>query len=623
MAAREIRAGKAYVELGTKDAGFLAGLKNAEEALKKVGAAVRNIGAGIAGVGAAGLAPIIAAVTSFSAAGSSIADMAARTGASAEFLSSLGFAAGQAGSSLEELEHSFRKMQKLAGDALSGNAGAIQSLADLGIRAERLAGMNPEQIFAAIAKEVAAIENPTQRAAAAMEAFGKSGTKILPLIADMDALTTRARELGVVMSAGDAQAADALGDAFDELAASIGGLRNAIGASLASTITEIVARMADAVAIVTNFIRQNQQLVVIATAVAGGLAIVGSVVFAAGVAFSAIGVALGGIAAASAAIGAALAAILSPLGLVLATYATVATSIGLHTGAINQAIKWLKDRFGELAKWVKDVFGSILNALRAGDFKAAADVAWNAIVLSFETAMQPLRETWAGVKMFFLETWNGVVFGIQAAWTEVESFLKNSFERIRGWFVDTWLQNNKQIAETMKVLGQVTGNPAMTYAAEQLAKVGNINTSDQIKKIVAAKVGVIQANRENMLAAIQADEMNERERILDDAAKAVSSAKKRVDDARANLTSAQSTANALTPAQVQQQATQGVAAAIAVMGGSTGSFGRFGGADIGRLLALGTGKDDPIKQVVRNGETQIKVMREIKRTIEQTGMVYG
>ena len=40
--------------------------------------------------------------------------------------------------------------------------------------------MRPEEQFKYLADRIAAIENPTQKAAAAMAVFGKSGTALLP-----------------------------------------------------------------------------------------------------------------------------------------------------------------------------------------------------------------------------------------------------------------------------------------------------------------------------------------------------------------------------------------------------------------------------------------------------------
>src|SRR5207237_488386 len=128
------------------------------------------------------------AVLKFAESGDQIAKMARRTGVSAEALSELGFAAEQSGQNIDVLEQTLKKMQKTIGGAelKSGEAAGLTSfegkLAHLGLTISDLKDLAPDQQFESIADRIAAIPDPTQRAAAAMEIFGKSGTALLPLM---------------------------------------------------------------------------------------------------------------------------------------------------------------------------------------------------------------------------------------------------------------------------------------------------------------------------------------------------------------------------------------------------------------------------------------------------------
>ena len=61
MAASDVRAGGAFVELYTKDAAFQKGLEAATRRLKAWGASVTAVGASIGAIGASIMAPILAA----------------------------------------------------------------------------------------------------------------------------------------------------------------------------------------------------------------------------------------------------------------------------------------------------------------------------------------------------------------------------------------------------------------------------------------------------------------------------------------------------------------------------------------------------------------------------------
>ncbi len=99
MSAKEVLAGKAVVEVGTRLA-IQRGLKAAEDTFRKFGANVNRIGAGVAAAGgvavagaAAAFAPLLASAKEFADVGSALDDMAQRTGAAVEGLSRLAYAA--------------------------------------------------------------------------------------------------------------------------------------------------------------------------------------------------------------------------------------------------------------------------------------------------------------------------------------------------------------------------------------------------------------------------------------------------------------------------------------------------------------------------------------------------
>ncbi len=157
-------------------------------------------------------------------AGGVLVDTAAKTGIGVEALQELKYAAEQSGGSLEGVTKAVGIMQKgiVAGDA---------DFAKLGLNLQELKDKSPEDAFVATATAIGNLENPTERAAAAMGVFGKAGADLLPMIeSGLVASMERARELGFVMSTETAQAADQLGDTIDTLGAVWEGFKNNIAA---------------------------------------------------------------------------------------------------------------------------------------------------------------------------------------------------------------------------------------------------------------------------------------------------------------------------------------------------------------------------------------------------------
>lgn len=234
-----IRAGKAYVELGGNDGPLKRVLAGASMAVKAFGATVVAVGTIAFAAITAGIATAIAAINQFAAAGGAMQDMSDRTGVATEALSTLKYAAEQTGASVQDIEAAMRKVAK------SGE----------------FAGMTAEEAFRAAAEEVRGIEDPLEKSRRAMELFGKSGTKLIPMIDDMEALENRARELGLEMRSADAAAADKFGDAMGDLWLVIKDVVFEVGASLAPELTGLISILAKAGAGAASFIEQARPIV--------------------------------------------------------------------------------------------------------------------------------------------------------------------------------------------------------------------------------------------------------------------------------------------------------------------------------------------------------------------------
>jgi hypothetical protein len=173
MAGRgDIKAGSAFVELFLKDK-----LKG------PLGLAIGGATTAIASFSAV-------ALHHFMEVGSALNDMSARTGVSTDNLQHWIFAAKQSGASAEDLETALRKMAK--------------------------GGFNVAD-FERIGQAIARIEDPTQRAAKAMEVFGKGGTKLLPMLMELQQLKAASIALGPILTPEEVKAADRLGDSFSAM----------------------------------------------------------------------------------------------------------------------------------------------------------------------------------------------------------------------------------------------------------------------------------------------------------------------------------------------------------------------------------------------------------------------
>lgn len=354
MSTRKVKAGEAYVELVARDK--MAGtLQAAEKRLASFAAGAQAIGQSIAAVGAglmAGGTAILGALSGaakmFADTGGQVQTLANRTGVAADHLSELIYAAEQSGASIGDLEAALRTLAKK--------------------------GIAPAD-FDRLAADVAAVADPTERAAKAIETFGKAGYKLLPMLGELQALRGQARDLGLSISPEAAARALALGDAFSDLLKVAKDVAFEVGFAVADPLTRMIQAMTHGVVAVASFVEKNQQLVV-------ALAAMAVVAVAAGAVLVALGTALVGVAVASQALVAIYAALAAPFVLVGAGIAAITAALLLGAGA------WLVfSQAGQAAlASLGQVLQGLVNAIAAGNLLNAWGQLGTAMVMVWKEA---------------------------------------------------------------------------------------------------------------------------------------------------------------------------------------------------------------------------------------------
>jgi len=321
-----IRAGRAFIELFVEDGKITPGLQRTLGKMQGFANSMTAVGKQVGAVGLGIVSALGGAAKKATDFGSDVADLSQRVGLTAESASALAYAAGQSATSIGTLEVGMRNMQKTVVAASAGNQQAAAALDDIGLSAQQLAGLSPEQRLLAIADALTQIEDPGQQAASAMKIFGRGGAELLPLLQEgssgIQAMMQKAVDLNLVMSGKSATAAQKFGDQLETLQSQFTAIVVKIGSALIPALSEAAANFEPTLKSVTEWISQNGSLVVSLGSV--GLAIAG------------LGTAFGGLGS-----------------FVNATVGTVTTMIGV----LNRAIPVLK---------------SVLFFIRANPWTAAA-----------------------------------------------------------------------------------------------------------------------------------------------------------------------------------------------------------------------------------------------------------
>jgi hypothetical protein len=440
-AGSEIRAGRAYVEMSLQDK-FSKQLDATAKKLKSFGESIAKIGATMIAAGTGITTPLVAAAMQFASMGDELNKASQRTGIAVEHLSMLKYAAEQSGASFEDLESGLRKMQKAIFDAENKSQSANAALASIGLTVKNLKGLTPEQQFEKIAEGLSKIRDPGAKAAVAMELFGKGGAGLLPLMEDgakgINELARQAKQLGLVISKEDAEAATKFGDTVDDLWKQIKGLTFQVGAAIANALQPFAEIARTVMTTIIKWVSEHRSLVL--AVLAGGLAFVaaGAALVSLGVVMAGVVIAVEGAIAAFGLIATGIGLLFNPIVLVIGALVGLAGYLLFTTDVGQQVIDYLKTKFNELAKTAGDMFGGIADALAAGDISLAAQILWAGLQLAWAQGTNELWKKWADFKRWFLQIGAEAFYGILESYQNVKANLIEYWSKTVTAFQDIW-----------------------------------------------------------------------------------------------------------------------------------------------------------------------------------------
>ena len=466
-----IRAGRAFVEIFAADGPLTASLQKWEGKLSQWGDRVTAAGRAAVTASAAILAPLAAATANFVANGSELDDIAQRTGANAEALSVLGYAAAQTGSSLDAVSKALQKTQKTAAEAAAGSAAARDALAAVGLTAADLANLSADQQFTRIADALAGIDDPARKTAAALELWGKSGAELIPLTTELGELEAQARRLGITMDGQTVAAAAQLGDSLDNLKAAGSAVTTQIGAALAPALTAAVDALTNAAAQAAAWIREHRTAVTVAAAAAVAVGGFGTALLTAGLALKTTATALAAIRTATTAAAAAwtaltplLAALASPIVIWGAAIIAVGALLVKFTATGQAAAGALSTAFGGLADTMGQTVAGITDALASGDVSRAAAILWAGIDLAWTQGTGGLATLWRDLLANMVTLAQRAMNAITAPFTELTGL------DLTANFADAWKDEANAtrdatadaVAEARKELDKLTAKQEET-----------------------------------------------------------------------------------------------------------------------------------------------------------------
>lgn len=327
-------------DLGKADRMFQKSAQGIEKQAISMGKALGGIAAGLAtGAFATWIKGSIDAADEASKA-------AAKIGITTEALTGLQYAAGLADVSSAELSTTLLRFNKNIAAAANGSKAQAQAFKDIGISVNDASGglKSADKLLLEVSDKFAGYEDGAQKTALAMDLFGKSGAKMIPLLnggsAAINDLTAQAERFGLVMSAETGAAAEQFNDSLTIMGAMTDGIARQVATDMLPVMNDFTGLLID--------VSENSDAASTSASVLSGvlksLATAGIVI---GTSFTATGNAIGAAAAAMA-----------------------AAASGDFAGAVEIAKQGVTDYSETTEKALERI-----NKLWSGDYKAAGEQA--------------------------------------------------------------------------------------------------------------------------------------------------------------------------------------------------------------------------------------------------------
>jgi len=174
MASRSI--GGVFAELSLRDTKFRTGLQKARNSMNRFGAAAVRAGAIATTALAAGM---VAGTKRAISMGAELDHLSTQTGLAVSELMRIQQAYKDNGKSADSAAKDINKMQRAIFEASQDPGGSMDFFSPIGLNIQKLMAMSPDEQFFAIGEAINKIKSPTERAARAMDIFGRSGGQLI------------------------------------------------------------------------------------------------------------------------------------------------------------------------------------------------------------------------------------------------------------------------------------------------------------------------------------------------------------------------------------------------------------------------------------------------------------
>lgn len=228
--------GKADTSIGQR-------LQKMQQRFNDTAKVAAKFGAAAAAAGAAVTAKLVSAGLDSV---DSLAKVSARLGIATEDMASLRLAAEQTGVSTQTLDMAMQRMTRRVAEAAQGMGEAQGALKELGLDAEALNELAPDQVFRAITESMEGVESQSDKVRLAMKLFDSEGVSLVQTMAagtdGLDEFARQAEVMGLAISNIDAAKVEAANDSMNRVRKQVDGFSQQLAVKFAPILEGVADR---------------------------------------------------------------------------------------------------------------------------------------------------------------------------------------------------------------------------------------------------------------------------------------------------------------------------------------------------------------------------------------------
>jgi len=407
--------GRAFISITGDKKGLDATLSKIRAEMQAFGKDLQKIGYKFLAAGAAIQAPLTAAVYKLAQFGDTMAKGARRAGITAAAYSEFAHVAELSGTTVERFEKALQAMARGMFDAKRGTGEMKDALLAMGMRWQDLEKLSPEERFVKIANGLAAMADPSIKAAVAMKIFGKAGAELIPML-DLGAegiahYRKEARRLGTSIGPEMAANAERLTDMMARFKRVLTGISLTIGNILAPMFDKALVYMTNLAANIREYIENNPKIITSLQEIATWLLGIGAALVGIGTAARLLAplVSPGGVLLALAAILAYMTGLLDPL---IKKWDTTVMRFEVGGKSIRDWLGFVSDRIADVGRAIRNAFSRLSEAFGPVQKALVSNIDW----------------LWQKIKLGFVEALDWMMARLQDFLADIGSYLAKAAE---------------------------------------------------------------------------------------------------------------------------------------------------------------------------------------------------